>query len=102
MRTKIFGVKQLGVLVCCLMSTGCIERSTVIKVKRDGSGIVHIRQHEQEISISLGVTSEKVDDDDEKKLPSEEALREMTSAMGASSWFLQWNLSIETGGKATI
>lgn len=34
-----------------ILVTGCIEQSTVVKVKKDGTGVVHIRMHVQETSI---------------------------------------------------
>ncbi|MGI9473959.1 MAG: hypothetical protein ACR2NZ_20615 [Rubripirellula sp.] len=77
-----FGTKHLALLSICLMTIGCIERSTVIKVKSDGSGIVHIRQHEQKVSISFGGGAAKSEDVEEDRLPDELALQKMAEEMG--------------------
>lgn len=68
-------------LLCCVVFSGCLEQSTVVKVKKDGSGVVHIRSHEQEVSITI--SAKKVNSDEsESKLPSKERLQEMAEQMG--------------------
>lgn len=78
----LLGMRTLTVAVCCVLLAGCVERSTVIKVKRDRSGIVHLRHHEQEVSISFAIKTEKVDDESESPLPSVEEIEEMAEALG--------------------
>ena len=78
----LLGVRPLAVVVSCVLIAGCIERSTVVKVKRDGSGIVHIRHHEQEVSISFGLKAEKTAEESESPLPPTDEIEEMAEALG--------------------
>ena len=71
----------LMLVVPCL--SGCIERSTVIKVKKDGSGVVHFRHHGQKIGISFAGSSPQPDQQEENKLPSQDELSAMAKAMGS-------------------
>ncbi|MCG8649807.1 MAG: hypothetical protein MI861_08235 [Pirellulales bacterium] len=64
----------------CLFALGCLERSTVVKVKRDGSGLVHFRSHEQDTTLTFGKRKVKVDD--KSKLPAEQTLRQVARSMG--------------------
>ncbi len=66
--------------VCLFVLPGCIEQSTVVKVDRNGSGIVHLRNHQQEVSLTIG--SKEVTAEDESKLPSKERLLELAEKMG--------------------
>ncbi len=61
---------------------GCLERSTVVKVNRDGSGIVHIRNHDQEVNIVIGGKKAETEDK-ESKLPSMESLDRIAKEMGS-------------------
>lgn len=95
----MLGMRTLAVAVCCVLLAGCVERSTVIKVKRDRSGIVPIRHHEQKVSISFAIKTEKVDDESELPLPSGEEIEEMAEALGNVDWYLRKNRSIEMVGQ---
>lgn len=69
------------VAVACLTHSGCIERSTVVKVKKDGSGIVHIRNHEQKVSITIGGKEAK-DEDAKPSVPTPAEIAQMVKEMG--------------------
>ncbi len=66
----------LGVTVT---SSGCIERSLVVKVKKDGSGVVHLRSHVQEVTIAFASSDE---DDEKPKMPTQQWLTTITASMG--------------------
>jgi hypothetical protein len=75
-----------------LVLTGCLEESTVIKVNKDGSGVIHERHYSgAEDAISLpGLSSD--DDAKEKeqkkpKMPSEDALRNYAATLGEGVTF---------------
>ena len=68
-----------AVTVLCL--SGCIEYSLVIKVSKDGSGLVHLRNHEQKVGITIG--GKKAQPDEKKpKLPSEKQLNKLAESLG--------------------
>jgi hypothetical protein len=68
----------LAAVVIGLLLSGCIEHSTVIKVNRDGSGIIHERRYtvpaDKLISFPGIDTKEEVKE--KPKLPAEAALKE--------------------------
>ena len=66
---KILSLLFLAPLAFLL--TSCLESSTVVKVKKDGSGLVHIRVYKQT------ATSE-----DDVELPTEESVQELAAKMG--------------------
>ena len=59
--------------------SGCIERSVVVKVKKDGSGVVHLRSHTQQATITFGGNASK----SEVEIPTEERLGKLAEKMGA-------------------
>lgn len=65
----------LLVLVAC---SGCIEKSTVIKIKKDGSGVIHVRNHVQDASIKIG----KAKPDKVRGLPNPAELERIAKRMG--------------------
>ena len=65
--------------------TGCLEESTVVKVNKDGSGLIHVRKYENTLAGKglfggLGGGEEK----EEEKIdaPNEEELKAKARAMG--------------------
>ncbi|QEG41405.1 hypothetical protein [Roseimaritima ulvae] len=81
--------KLLQSLAACLLAislVGCIEESVVVKVNRDGTGVVHVRSFQQEtkIGLSFGSAEEKTisDEDDDEDLPSEDKLRALATRLG--------------------
>ena len=73
------------VSVFLLITAGCIEKSVVIKVKRDGSGIVHVRDFRQSTTLGMSFgTSEKTDKKEESKpdLPSDSELAKVAQELG--------------------
>ncbi|NND99079.1 MAG: hypothetical protein HKN47_17315, partial [Pirellulaceae bacterium] len=65
--------------LAALLSVGCIEQSTVVKVKRDRSGLVHIRLHQQEISFFAAADTT---DSSATKVPSPETLQAVAAQLG--------------------
>ena len=64
-----------------LLLGGCIERSVVVKVKQDGSGLLHLRSHTQEAIFSFGSS----EDDEESKTPSDAWVQKTTKMLGADA-----------------
>jgi len=74
-------------LVACgvglLLFAGCIEQSIVIKTDKDGSGVVHVRNHSQEVVMPFGASKDKKESDEKSKLPSPDRLEELVAKMGS-------------------
>ena len=86
--TKLMSKCLSGGLVCLamLMLVGCIEESVVVKVKRDGSGVVHVRSYQQKTTIGFSIGSAKQESSSEKDanegVPAEEKLQAMAESLG--------------------
>ena len=84
-----------------LLLSSCIEQSTVIKVKPDGSGIIHERNYSgaSDDVISLpSLSGKKKAAEEEPKLPSEAALKQYASTLGAGVTFKSVKASINKKG----
>ena len=82
--------------VFTFLFTSCIENSTVIKVKKDGTGIVHIRNYSNsDAGGMLGALGggDTEEGESEVDTPSEEELQAMATKMGEGVSFK----SIKTG-----
>ncbi|WP_345327205.1 hypothetical protein [Novipirellula rosea] len=77
-----------GGLVCLatLLLVGCIEESVVVKVNRDGSGVVHVRSYHQKANLGFSIGSSKQETSSEKVpnegLPTEEKLQALAERLG--------------------
>ncbi|EMI21269.1 hypothetical protein RMSM_01800 [Rhodopirellula maiorica SM1] len=77
-----------GGLVCLatLMIVGCIEESVVVKVNRDGSGVVHVRSYHQKSSLGFSIGSSKQksssEQDANEGIPTEEKLQAVAESLG--------------------
>jgi hypothetical protein len=60
---------------------GCVEQSMVIKVKRDGSGVIQLRTHQQKLVLPFA-NSASQDETPEKPLPTAERLAQITTELG--------------------
>ena len=72
-------VATLALVATCLLLTGCVEQSTVVKVKPDGSGLIHIRVHQQDATL-FGLVESKNKAED--KVSTKELLAELVKKMG--------------------
>ena len=75
-----------------LLFTGCVEQSIVIKVKKDGSGIVHERSYTndamgQMFAGGLGGEEGEVEVESTTDIPTEDELKEIASKMGEGVTF---------------
>ncbi len=80
-------VAKLLMFTCLLLFVGCIERSIVVKVRNDGSGVVHVRSYQQTSRLAFTLNSPKKDVDQpngkvSENLPSEESLQQVASQLG--------------------
>jgi len=90
MKASFLNVKSLLPSVLALLAiigmTGCIEDSTVVKIKKDGSGIIHLRKFEntQAMAGALGGLGKGADkaDDEEDKGPTEDEMKAKARATG--------------------
>ncbi|NNC89179.1 MAG: hypothetical protein HKN82_12035 [Akkermansiaceae bacterium] len=77
--------------VGALMLQGCVEESTVIKINRDGSGIIHERSYAaatDDFAIFPGLDGKKgKDGKDEPALPGKAALEEYAATLGEGVTF---------------
>ncbi len=75
-----------------LVFTGCVEQSVVIKVKKDGSGIVHERSYTndtmgQMFAGGLGGEEGEVEVESSTDIPTEDEFKEIASRMGEGVTF---------------
>lgn len=77
-----------------LLFTGCVEQSVVIKVKKDGSGIVHERNYTNDAmgemfagGFEIGEEEADIEVESSSDLPSEADLKEIASRMGEGVTF---------------
>ncbi|MGI9240687.1 MAG: hypothetical protein ACR2RV_07795 [Verrucomicrobiales bacterium] len=74
-----------------ILLSGCIEESTVIKIDRDGSGVIHERSYtaatDNVISLSGKNRDKKDAEPAEAKLPSEAALKRYAATLGTGVTF---------------
>ncbi len=84
--------------VAAVTCVGCLERSTVVKVKKDGSGIVHIRQFEQKPVISIGGSKVRDDESGESVVPSQDGLEKLAETMGGDVELVSATESINRNG----
>lgn len=76
-----------------LLLSGCVEQSTVVKVKQDGSGLVHIRLHQKNVTI-FGTPSKE----ETIKLPSEAQIDLAMEQMGGDVQFVSLEKSENRSG----
>ena len=76
--------------------SGCVEQSTVVKVKKDGSGVVHIRLHVQEKSSGM-FDSEKNKAIDHN-VPSSKRIEEIRKSLGADVRLVTAEASVNRSG----
>lgn len=77
-------------LVAILGLTGCIEESTVVKINKDGSGVIHTRKYENTEGgkgLLGGLGGGAEDDEPEIEAPTEEELTARAEAMGEGVTF---------------
>ena len=75
-----------------LVFTGCVEQSVVIKVKKDGSGIVHERSYTndamgQMFAGGLGGEEGEAEVESTTDIPTEDELKEIAAGMGEGVTF---------------
>jgi hypothetical protein len=80
-------IASLLMFTCLSLFVGCIERSIVVKVRNDGSGVVHVRSYQQTGSLAFAVNPKKKDADQangkvSENLPSEESLQQIALQLG--------------------
>lgn len=105
MRTITHRITSLLALAGGFLLSSCIEESTVIKVSRDGSGIIHERSYSgasDSIDIFPGLSGDKEGEKEpaekETKLPSEDALREYAKTLGTGVTFTSVKASTNKKG----
>ncbi|WP_153555474.1 hypothetical protein [Roseimaritima sediminicola] len=74
-------------LVATLASIGCFEESVVVKVNRDGSGVIHVRSYQQKTKLfsfgSADSSESSKDEEDETVPPPPDAkLQRVAKALG--------------------
>ncbi len=91
LRRRIVSVSSIvGV---CFLLCGCVERSVVFKVKKDGSGLVHFRNHTQ--NVSMFGSSQKSDD---SKVPVQSKIDRAIEMMGEGVTLVSANESKNRSG----
>lgn len=75
-------VGKLLTIILAAVSVGCFEGSTVVKVKRDGSGIIHVRNHTAALLLN-----DKPAEGADGKVPTEEELIAYASKLGPDVTF---------------
>lgn len=80
------------VLFAILALTGCIEESTVVKINKDGSGVIHTRKYENTAAGAgllggLGGGADDAAKEEEIDAPTEEELAANAKAMGEGVTF---------------
>ena len=83
-------MNRFGIGICVatllLITVGCIEKSVVIKVKRDGSGVIHVRDFQQSAKLGFSFGGSKKTDKTEEskpKVPSGEELSRVARELGS-------------------
>jgi hypothetical protein len=79
-------------LLALLGLSSCIEESTVVKIRKDGSGIIHTRKYENTAAGSgllggLGGDAEDADQEPEIDAPTEEEFKAKAASMGEGVTF---------------
>ncbi len=69
------------ILLGLFLFVGCIERSIVVKVRKDGSGVVHVRSYQRASSFSFA-KAEPSKGDSSHKLPTEKSLQQIATKLG--------------------
>ena len=79
----------IAVVLPLLFLTSCFEQSAVVKVKKDGSGIVHVRSYTNTAAAAgmFGGAPGAVPEDAGPELPSEEDLTAQAAEMGEGVTF---------------
>ncbi|TWU37748.1 hypothetical protein Q31b_45370 [Novipirellula aureliae] len=81
-------IVHLFVLLSICLLVGCIERSVVVKVSKDGTGVIHVRSYKKSVQFAFGSLANKQDSEADAnaktpKFPEQAELNKVAEKLGS-------------------